>query len=543
MLKKISLLFHTVKYLRIKQVIFRIIYRYKSIKVRSLESYKCVINKWSWRGPAANSQSIYGNGKFIFLNREVYFSEVNFWNDDNKSKLWLYNLHYFDDLNAVDFNKRLEIHLKLVHCWIKDNPPCYGNGWEPYPLSIRIVNWIKWSSKIENIDAIILNSIHQQSAALYQQIEYHILGNHIFANGKALIFSGCFFKGELCNKFLDKGLILIDRELPEQFLDDGGHFELTPMYHSIVLWDLLELIDLAKTSQNSKLLERLTRWESVARKALAWLKTMIHPDGGVSFFNDSAIGIAATPEQIFDYASRLGLESEIQKTSLIVNRSSGYSRMVVGDFVCLVDHANIGPDYLPGHAHADSLSFELSVGKQRLFVNSGTSLYGVSKERLRQRSTSAHNTIVVNDQNSSEVWSGFRVARRAYSKLLDSGISNSGCYVKACHDGYMRLAGKVLHTRRIDVSEKQVVVCDNLKGLWHSAQAHYHLHPDVKVTVESENLLLSCPDGEDFTLSCSDQLEVIESTWHPMFGEGISNKKLVYSLRGSNHRLVLRRKN
>ncbi|MEN9780004.1 MAG: hypothetical protein RL014_1152 [Pseudomonadota bacterium] len=96
----------------------------------------------------------------------------------------------------------------------------------------------------------------------------------------------------------------------------------------------------------------------------------------------------------------------------MISTDSGYVRLDNGPAVALLDVAPVGPDYLPGHAHADTLSFELSVGAQRVLVNSGTSCYGSSAERLRQRGTAAHNTVVVNGQDSSEVWGGFRVARR-----------------------------------------------------------------------------------------------------------------------------------
>ena len=69
----------------------------------------------------------------------------------------------------------------------------------------------------------------------------------------------------------------------------------------------------------------------------------------------------------------------------------------------------MGPDYIPGHAHADTLSFELSIGAQRVFVNSGTSEYGLSPKRLNQRKTAAHNTVEVDGKDSSQVWSGLEL--------------------------------------------------------------------------------------------------------------------------------------
>ncbi len=54
----------------------------------------------------------------------------------------LYNLHYFDWINARDSSD--DIAARWIMRWIAENPAPGGNGWEPYPLSLRIVNWIKW---------------------------------------------------------------------------------------------------------------------------------------------------------------------------------------------------------------------------------------------------------------------------------------------------------------------------------------------------------------------------------------------------------------
>src|SRR5690606_4780416 len=114
--------------------------------------------------------------------------------------------------------------------------------------------------------------------------------------------------------------------------------------------------------------------------------------------------------------------------------------------------APVGPDYLPGHAHADTLSFELSLFGQRVLVNSGTSCYGHGSERIRQRGTTAHNTVVVDGADSSEVWSGFRVARRA--RAINPEVhDHQGLEASCSHDGYHRLPGRVTHHRRWRLTE------------------------------------------------------------------------------------------
>ena len=533
LLNKFQRLYHTVRPLRFEQIAYRIFY--KVFPLKNLPAASTYINPadWVWQGPEVVEPSFLGGNEVCFLNLTGHVKSAQDWNSPAFEKLWLYNLHYFDDLNARDSKQRTETQLALVERWIAENPAVTGNGWEPYPLSLRLVNWIKWYNRVKLNKPEIVQSIDLQAKALSKQLEYHILGNHLFANGKALVFSGCFLKGIAADKYLDSGLKILDREIPEQFLKDGGHFELSPMYHCILLWDLLELLHLAQLSGNTKLNTRVKNWSEVARKGLSWLKVMLHPDGEVSFFNDSAIGIAATPQQIFAYAQSLGLcVSGDVAEPLQTLAESGYSRITMPEHSLIFDHAQVGPDYLPGHAHADTLSFEWSLGLQRVFVNSGTSIYGISAERLRQRQTAAHNTVVVNGVDSSEVWSGFRVARRAKSTLENSSVSDEVVTLTASHDGYCRLPDKVLHRRSVTMMPKQLQVKDTLIGRYHSAVAHFHLHPEITAVQKDEtNIILTLPKDKVVHFNSAFGCRIVKTTWHPRFGQSVPSLKIEVQLK------------
>ncbi|HDI3283341.1 TPA: heparinase II/III-family protein, partial [Vibrio cholerae] len=208
------------------------------------------------------------------------------------------------------------------------------------------------------------------------------------------------------------------------------------------------------------------------------------------------------------------------------NKNSGYSRVSLANYTVIFDHANVGPDYLPGHAHADTLSFELSIGKQRVFVNSGTSLYGTSAERLRQRKTPAHNTVSVSGYDSSQVWSGFRVARRAYAQLIKATCDENKVQLIASHNGYMQQSPKVIHTRELDCTHDSIIISDVLSKPI-QARFHLHIHPDVKVIKLSEKKLKIIQDGEILCLIVSaEPITIQDSTWHPEFGKSIANKKI-----------------
>jgi uncharacterized heparinase superfamily protein len=520
MFKTVLLLLHTLKYLKPKQFVYRFYYLFVSVKVKSLTDYTQAnldVNRLEWKGMPFLSQTVFSDGTACFLNRRESIVTKGCWNDNSKEKLWIYNLHYMDELSSINGEQRIAFQKSHILRWIAENPAALGNGWEPYTLSLRLVNLVKWCWLNKVDDREIIASIAQQTDLLSKKIEYHILANHLFANGKALVFVGCFFKGQLGKKYLTLGLKILAKEVDEQFLEDGGHFELSPMYHSVMLWDLLELIELSNLDPS--LFGYKKFWSEVAEKGLNWLQAMCHPDGQISFFNDAAIGISASPKVIFDYALRHGLHmpSSLSDITQLVN--SGFTCVSNKQVRLIFNHADIGPTYQPGHAHADTLSFELSIEGHRLFVNSGTSCYGVSSQRNYERQTKSHNTVVVNDGNSSEIWGGFRVARRANVSGVICERKEEGVTLRACHDGYSRLVKGLLHRRKITVSENAVLITDSVNLPAQNATAYYYLHPDIQVSkISTKEIVLITPSGIRIVVASSNFVSVNQAQWHPGFG-------------------------
>ena len=480
----------------------------------------------TWQVPIARPAMMMEPDSFRFLNRIGRLEARESWNDPGRARLWLYNLHYFDDLNAEGSAERAHWHSDLMARWVAENPPGYGAGWEPYPLSLRIANWIKWALAGNELEQKWCQSLSVQVRYLSRRLEWHLLGNHLLANAKALLFAGLFFKGEEADAWRAEGLAILGRELPEQVLADGGHFELSPMYHCIILEDLADLINLANAYPDIIPRNVVDGWKTTVQCMHHWLQIMTHPDGQIAFFNDSAFGIAPEPVQLLHYANSLGLVSGIGAPQRVTHlQDTGYVRVQQGEMAAIFDVARVGPDYLPGHAHADTLSFELSLFGQRVIVNSGTSQYGTGPERLRQRSTAAHNTVEVDGENSSEVWSGFRMARRAHPTDLE--IQNLGdiVTVQCSHDGYQRLPGRVVHTRKWNTSERTISVSDSLKGKYRQAIARYHLHPDLEVQGTDRQGHLSLPNGQQVNWTVSGgTAKLASSTWHPEFGASVQNQ-------------------
>jgi uncharacterized heparinase superfamily protein len=333
------------------------------------------------------------------------------------------------------------------------------------------------------------------------------------------------------------------------------------MYHAIFLEDVLDLVN-AATHWPGKVPEpQVAQWRDTAVRMLHWLSGMTHPDGEIALFNDAAFGIAPTLAELRSYAQRLGISPVIASSCSVIADSirnpvpqtawmpdqvrhdddgrrlthfaeSGYIRLATNKAVALLDVAPIGPDYLPGHAHADTLSFELSVFGQRVVVNGGTSRYGLGPERLRERGTAAHSTVEIGGQDSSEVWGGFRVARRAYPFDLQVRQEPARLQVVCSHNGYARLPGAPVHRREWLMDERSLRVTDTVRGGTHAALARYILHPDVLITADGRNAWqLTLPAGQALRVTvATGQARIERASYAPEFGTVLPTQCLTVAL-------------
>lgn len=538
-------IFHTIRYLRWSQIAYRLRSYVARGRLRIHEAPSARQGFPVFVDIAFAKPAMLASGAFRFLGetREVSLSQ---WDNDDFSVLWRYNLHYFDDLNGRDADSRFFAHVGLLRSWIEASLPIDHIAWAPYPTSLRICNWIKWLSRhAENATPSMLLSLTQQADVLEQRIEYHLLGNHLFENARALTLAGAYLSGIDSNRWLATGLRILDRELREQFLDDGGHFELSPMYQATMLWGLLDLIELASGHPHPALRGRYLAWVELFATGLRWLEVMSFPDGEIAFFNDAAFGTAPDAATLRKRTLRVGVEllpvfapALSEAIQLAHLDSSGYARVDWSGAVLMADIARIGPDYLPAHAHADSLSFEFALDGTRVFVNSGTSVYGTHAERLRQRGTAAHNTVVVDGQDSSEVWGGFRVARRAYPEIATIFTNGSEATIVCSHTGYLRLPGKVRHTRKWVCKKSQLEIEDCLDGKFTSGVGYLLLYPTWKIANESPSYVrLRQNDGREINIEVEGgTLRVEPGTWHPRFGESVSTIRLVTDFTSSRAR-------
>ena len=390
------------------------------------------------------------------------------WSFDDRSDLWNYNLHYFEYLfplikewkdsgNDVYLNKAIE----MIKGWIDNNPEGSRPAWASYPTALRIVSWISWYGYVyRELDADFrkrfLSSLYAQYAYLADHLEKDILGNHYFEDLKSLLLSALFFRDDVMFK---KVIREFTKECQEEILSDGMHFELSPMYHKIILEGLLRVVvALRSVGQKDKEIE------GYIQPMLDCAYSLENGLARIPLFNDGGNNVAKSLDAIISVAADLGYYPKERACF----ESSGYyifQKTVGGNtWKIIVDAGQPGPRYIPGHAHCDAMSFELFRNGEPVIVNCGTYAYQC-KERSFYRSTSAHNTLMIDGTEQSQCWGAFRLAKRSEVKVL----KNDSCSIMMEMSDYRGNTA----TRHIRFTDSAISIGDRSQG--HKISSFLHL--------------------------------------------------------------------
>ena len=488
-MEKVLTLFFTVRHLTRRQIVYRIYYGLRSIVSfpggraaartynRTLTLSPPILRKWDRRPH-----------EFSFVGKTISFDHADAieWYPPSASRLWQYHLHAFDYLVSDACISDAHTAKNLVVSWItRHKKPSSAAGWAAFPLSLRVVNWIKWMHAVQCYDPVIIESLSLQYGELLKKIEYNVLGNHLLKNIKAMVYCASCFSGE--GKVLHKAVRLLCEEIDEQILKDGGHFELSPMYHAAVLEDLLDVYSIVL--RNPVLFGKYpglsSRLETTISRMLEWLEDMSFGNTP-SFFNDVSQNESPTLAELRAYAVQSKVTINDRPPSLLtVKEDSGYSIIRLHPFRLIIDHGKVGPAYLPAHAHCDIFSFEVAKNDRRIFCNSGTDDYGNASTRQSLRSTRAHNTAMIDGQEQAEMWGTFRVARRPKQILSHVDETASHIYFEGKHDGYKHQKSFLAdYTRKIRINKEsgQITVEDIYTGEGlHTISSYLHFHPSVDV--------------------------------------------------------------
>ena len=363
-----------------------------------------------WRSPAFESQPLAGAGP---------------------ERLRGFHAHYGEDVLAAARAGETERAARLLTDWIARNPPRPSDAWHPYTISTRAGNLIAALSLLPELETqAVRASLWQQLVALGRNVEDDVLGNHVIRNARALVLGGTAF-GAIA--ILERGVELLERELPVQILPDGGHYERSPVYHLIVLRDLLEIAGAADVPGLAAAIDRMRGFAA----------GLARPDGVPALFNDGGLDLAPA------------LDLPVADEGLSLFADTGYAVLRTPRVWLAFDCGPPSPPYLPAHAHADALSFQLWVDGRPAVIDPGTFTYEPGPERDWFRGTRAHSTVAV-DGDQFELWGAFRSGRLPRIELLEA----SGHELAAAVTG----RSGVRHERRIRIDATELTISDRLEG-------------------------------------------------------------------------------
>ncbi len=601
-ISRLYLLFETTRHLALRQLITRVwqssrrvVYRYTAAEAKYLLGWRlgdlqavwgdfCVLRnneeiKLDLRRIEASADETHAR-HFNFLGCSVAFEDSLGWHDPRLSRLWRYHLHYFNfarELVITDATRGgrqwWETFKQLVLDWQKNNRRLTGDGWHPYTISLRLANWLHvwsvWRTKFEE-DAdfrdVFHSSIYFQARFLRSMVEFDVRGNHLLENLRGLLWAGLAYEGSEPDSWVQFAMEVLRRETSEQILADGAHFERTPGYHVVVLQDYLEIAALLTANKKP-----VPDWLHDTMRAQAmYLARILGPGGRLPLLKDTAWDAAPCPSDLLNrvggWLNEPGLKTSAPisvETALVLGKrrlrnleswsatrptNSAVHLEAAGLIVAqsrdgeglVIDVGRPCPDYLPAHAHADSLNFEYQFAGQAIVVDSGVYEYAAGAWRDYFRSTRAHNTLELADRDSSEVWSSFRVGRRARTKVLSLRCGPGKVEALMQHDGYRYLPGTPLHQRLVVWEEGQyLVIFDRvLEGVSISAQSHLHLHPSVAVAQEGPRVwALAWDKGRLWVkgwlcgavhASLGQEVPRLQGWYSERFGEKVSNQVLSF---------------
>ncbi len=511
-----------------------------SVSTRAISSHSLPILSRTPTNSIFESRSQYMGSQsgdsfaLCFQNRQKLFSFPVDWRPpelQTGTRLWLLHLHYHEFLEGAD----REFVGRIIIDWINNSPP-YVRGywldcWNSYALSIRVVVWMQLYAEkrlllSDEQHSTFIGSLAMQMRFLLRNLELDIGGNHLVKNVKALLWAANFFSGPLADQCTRVGEKHLRRELSNQILPDGMHFELSPTYHNQVFADLLEcysvLNDEALRDQLGSTLDTMA----------AVCTNLQHADGSVSLFGDSGYSFSYSPSACLSVYEEIRRRKAPTKSNAFELPSSGYYGMQSKSEVLIIDCGPMCPDSLPAHGHGDALAFEWSVGGQLVIVDTGVFEYNESEKRTYCRGTMAHNTVTLNDLDQSEFWKSFRAGRRARIISRNFAASENGIRLEGSHDGYRSLRGKPVHNRVFDCVPGRIIIRDAISGgSGQSAVARMLLHPDCMLKPLSANSVRvthsEWQDSKRVIITASHPISRQSAFWNPDQGVSEPTNQLV----------------
>ena len=429
-----------------------------------------------------------------------------------------------------------------LESWLDQNPYGVGMNWRSgLELGIRLINWV-WALDLigesgaikDELNLKILNSVYRHIWEIDRKYSHgSSVNNHLIGEAAGVFIAASYFNIlKHAPVWCERSWEILNREIINQIYPDGGPVEQTVGYHLFILqffvvsgivarktgqdfpqsyWLLLENMFefLAAMSEGGKNLPAFGDCDdgyvldlgSDPRNVKEWLAV-----GAILFkrnnFKAASGGFSETAEWLFGQSGCCSYDiiSEVQnhQCKSIAFKDSGYYLLQNGEhdstnrISVVFDCGPLGMGPLAGHGHADALSFTLRVFGRDVLIDPGTyDYFSYPAWRKYFRSTCAHNTIVIDGRDQSEMLGMFLWGRKAKADCISWQPTDAGGKVIGQHDGYACLKSPVTHKRMLDLDGRELVIRDDIiTDGKHRIEVFFHLDEHCIINKAMENCYL-----------------------------------------------------
>lgn len=464
-------------------------------------------------------------GKFRFAGETVDAGEGSIFDASPPSLAWKEELESFTWLPPLAMaggDSARDLATALIAQWIKRNARYSEPAWLPEILARRLSHIFAHSRfVVANSDMLwrsrLFVSLREQSRMLSRIAASAPRGLARLDAAAICALSGACLSDS--GKRLAAGLELLQQEIDEQILPDGGHVSRSPEALVHAFRSLVMVSDaLAATGR-----EIPGEIRSAQDRMAPMLRFFRHGDGGLGLFNGGREG---DPRMLAALLAR----DDVRGQPFAYAPHSGYQRMAAARSMLVLDCGTRPPPEYSTNAHAGCLSFEFGAGGHRLVVNCGGASSALPHWDSAMRATAAHSTVTVNDTSMAWILPD-GLARDTLGPRMIGGPDQIECNrtdtplgarVVASHDGYLHDFG-VLHERTLTMSPNgqsltggdRLIPANDGRRQTLTFAARFHIHPDVRVSPsQSGGVLLKLPNGEGWRFrSGGGQLTIEESVY------------------------------
>ena len=394
--------------------------------------------------------------------------------DDPRQLADLHGFSWLADLFASGGDEARARAGTLLVGWVAHNRKWQELSWRPDILGERLSAWLAFyeflTTEQDTTKTVLLEMAMVQARHLGRSCSQAPGDARMFKAIQGLIFAAVCLPG--AETLLDQAFELLEKQIRTQVFPDGGHMERNPSR----LLDVLSRFNQIRALLLAAHVEVPLSLQGVIDRMTPMLRALRHGDGGLALFNGGF-------EEERTFIDTVLADTGVRGKALTSAPHSGFQRLAAGRTVIIAD-TGIPPSGSV-NVHAGSLSFEMSVGKDRLVVNCGAASTEGEKWFAAMRVTAAHSTLSADDRDSIEFGGDGSVVSGPLNVECTRREADGAVWLDTSHDGYKKSVG-ILHRRKffLDSSGEDFRGEDLIEGSGGKNFAvRFHLHPGVHASL------------------------------------------------------------